>query len=87
MLVNIILWIIFGAIVGWVASVIMNTDEEQGFGTNIFVGILGALVGGYLVDVFGGPSVNDFSIWGLIVSIIGAVILLGVVRMFRRRTH
>lgn len=81
---NIILWIVFGGLVGWLASIIMKTDAEMGIGSNIIVGILGALIGGWIVTLFGGPTVTGFNITSFIVAIIGAVILLVIVRGFRR---
>ena len=81
---NIILWIVFGGLVGWIASMIMKTDREMGIGANVIVGIFGALIGGWVVTLFGGPSVTGFNITSFIVAILGAVILLFIVRGFRR---
>jgi uncharacterized membrane protein YeaQ/YmgE (transglycosylase-associated protein family) len=81
---NIILWIVFGGIVGWIASMIMKTDAEMGIGSNIIVGILGALIGGWLMTLFGGPTVTGFNLSSFLVAILGSVILLGLVRGFRR---
>ena len=63
---------------------IMKTDREMGIGANVIVGILGALIGGWVVTLFGGPSVTGFNITSFIVAILGAVILLFIVRGFRR---
>lgn len=81
---NIILWIIFGALAGWIASLIMGTDEEMGALANIVVGVLGALIGGFVFGLFGAGGVTGFNIWSLVVAVIGAIILLWLVRMFRR---
>ena len=81
---NVVLWIVFGGIVGWIASIIMKTDAEMGIGSNIIVGILGALIGGWVVTLFGGPGVSGFNLASFVVAILGAVILLGIVRGFRR---
>jgi uncharacterized membrane protein YeaQ/YmgE (transglycosylase-associated protein family) len=81
---NIVLWIVFGAIVGWIASIIMKTDASMGIGSNIIVGILGALIGGWVVTLFGGPDVSGFNLSSFLVAILGAVILLAIVRGFRR---
>lgn len=81
---QIVLWIIFGGIVGWLASIIMKTDAEMGIGANIVVGILGALLGGWIVTLFGGPGVTGFNVTSFIVAILGSIILLGIVRGFRR---
>ena len=79
---NIILWIIFGALAGWIASMVMHTNEEQGGAANIIVGIVGALIGGWLARVIFGVTVSAFSISGLIIAIIGAIILLAILRAF-----
>ena len=80
---NIILWIVFGGIVGWLASIIMRSDASMGIGANIIVGILGALLGGWVVTLFGGPTVTGFNLPSFLVAILGAVILLAIVRGFR----
>ncbi len=83
-MINIILWILFGALAGWLASLIMKTDEEQGALANIVVGILGAFIGGFVVSmVLGEDGVTGFNITSLIVAVVGAVILLGVVKLLR----
>lgn len=82
---NILMWIIFGALAGWIASLIMNTDEEQGALMNIVIGIVGAMVGGYLARTLGGSGVTGFNLGSLAVAILGSVILLGLYRMFARR--
>lgn len=81
---NVILWIVFGGIVGWLASIIMKTDKDMGVGMNVVVGIVGSLLGGWLFTLFGGPDVTGFNITSFIVAIIGSVILLAIVRGFRR---
>jgi uncharacterized membrane protein YeaQ/YmgE (transglycosylase-associated protein family) len=84
---NFIIWLIVGGVIGWVASMIMKTNAEQGALLNIVVGIVGAMLGGWLISpLVGAGTVNqgDFSIGGLIVSLVGAVILLAVVNLFRR---
>ncbi len=80
---NIILWIIFGAIVGWLASLIMKTDAQQGALLNIIVGIIGALVGGFIMNFFGAAGVTGFNLYSFIVALIGAVVLIGIVKAFR----
>lgn len=79
---NILLWILFGGIAGWVASKIMNTDAEQGVVANVVVGILGAFLGGYLMQVFGQDGVDGFNLSSFIVAIIGAVVLLAIFKAF-----
>ncbi len=79
-----ILWIIFGALAGWIASMIMKTDAEQGAFLNIVVGIIGAVIGGYLFRLFGAPGVTGFNIYSFIVAVVGAVVLLFIVKAVRR---
>jgi uncharacterized membrane protein YeaQ/YmgE (transglycosylase-associated protein family) len=81
---GIILWLIFGALAGWIASKIMNTDGEQGALANIVVGIVGAMIGGFVFSTVGGQSVTGFNIYSLVVAVIGAVILLAIVKAFRK---
>lgn len=81
MIMNIILWLVFGALAGWIASLIMRTDAEQGTVGNIVVGIIGAFLGGAISRWLGGPAVDDFSLMSLLVAVGGAVILLFFVRM------
>jgi len=86
--VNFILWLIFGALVGWIASIVMRTNGQQGAILNIVVGIIGAFLGGFIFSALGigGSNINnsDFSLSSLIVSFIGAVVLLAIVNMFQR---
>lgn len=79
-MINFILWIVLGGLAGWIASKIMHTDAQMGAFLNIVVGIVGALIGGYLVNLLFGASVEEFSIGGFITAIIGAVILLAIVK-------
>jgi uncharacterized membrane protein YeaQ/YmgE (transglycosylase-associated protein family) len=84
---NFIIWIVVGGLLGWIASMIMRTDAQQGMFLNIVVGIVGALLGGWLLaPLFGTGTINqnDFSISSLLVSLLGAVILLAIVNLFRR---
>lgn len=84
---NIIIWLVIGGIIGWIASLIMRTDAQQGIFLNVVVGIIGAVLGGWLISpMVGSGTINqgDLSIAGLLVSLIGAVILLAVVNMIRR---
>ncbi|WP_189457748.1 GlsB/YeaQ/YmgE family stress response membrane protein [Cognatilysobacter bugurensis] len=85
---DIIVWLIVGGIIGWLASKIMRTDAQQGLFLNIVVGIVGAFLGGWLGGMLGvgGGDINqgDFSLSGLLMSLVGAVVLLAIVNMFRR---
>ena len=86
---NLILWIIIGGILGWIASIIMRTNAQQGLFLNIVVGIIGALVAGFvLTPLFGIGTINqnNFSLPSLLVSLLGAIILLAIVNLFRRGT-
>ncbi len=76
-------WIIVGGIIGWLASMLMRTDAQQGVFLNIVVGIVGAFVAG-LVFGRGQMNANDFSAPSLIAAFVGAVILLGIVNLVRR---
>jgi uncharacterized membrane protein YeaQ/YmgE (transglycosylase-associated protein family) len=82
-MINLILWLLFGALVGWLASIVMRTDAQQGALLNIVVGIIGAMIGGFL---FGGPTINSntFNLTALLVSFVGAVVLLAIVNLVRR---
>lgn len=85
---NFIIWLVVGGLIGWIASLIMRTDAQQGLLLNIVVGIVGALLGGWLISpLIGEGTINsgDFSIGGLVVSLLGAVVLLAIVNLFRRR--
>lgn len=81
---GILLWIIFGAIVGWIASIIMRTNEEQGAILNIIVGIVGALIGGFVANALGMSGVTGFNLSSFLVALLGAVVLLALVKMFYR---
>jgi uncharacterized membrane protein YeaQ/YmgE (transglycosylase-associated protein family) len=86
---NIIIWLVIGGLVGWVASMLMRTDGQQGILLNVVVGIVGAFIGGWLLaPMVGTGTINsgDFSVSGLAVSLVGAVLLLAVVNLVRRGT-
>jgi uncharacterized membrane protein YeaQ/YmgE (transglycosylase-associated protein family) len=82
MVLNIILWVLFGALAGWLASIVMRTNAEEGAVANIVVGIVGALIGGWLYRAVTGNSFDTFSLGGLLIAILGAVILTAVLKMF-----
>lgn len=77
---NFILWIVFGAIAGWLASIIMKTDARQGFLMDVILGIVGAFVGGFIMNMFGSAGVTGFNLYSFIVAIIGAVVLIWIGR-------
>jgi uncharacterized membrane protein YeaQ/YmgE (transglycosylase-associated protein family) len=76
-------WIIIGALAGWLASMVMHTN--QGILMDIIVGIVGAFVGGFLFNLLGVSGVTGFNVWSLIVAFIGAVVLLGLLRLVAGR--
>ena len=80
---GIILWIIFGALVGWIASIIMKTNAEQGALLNIIVGIIGAIIGGWVMSFLGQSDVNGFNLYSFVVALIGAIILIAIVKTVR----
>lgn len=85
-MINFVVWIIVGALIGWVASIIMKTNSRQGLIADIIVGIVGAFVAGiFLCPLFNISTINegDFSIPALLVSLGGAVILLAISKLFR----
>ena len=86
---GIILWILFGALVGWLASIIMRTDDEQGAWANIIIGIIGAFIGGALSGWLGGQGISGFNLSSIIVAILGEMVLIFFIRMFthRRGSH
>ncbi len=84
---NIIIWLIVGGIIGWLASIIMKRDGQQGILLNVVVGIVGSFLGGYLLaPMLGSGTANtgDFSVLGLLASLGGAVILLLLINLFTR---
>jgi uncharacterized membrane protein YeaQ/YmgE (transglycosylase-associated protein family) len=86
---NLIVWLVAGGLVGWVASIIMRTDAQQGALANILVGIVGAFLGGLIfAPMFGARTIaeGELSVGSLLVSLAGAVIALAVVNLVRRRT-
>lgn len=80
---GIILWIVFGALVGWIASLIMKTDSQQGAVLNIVIGIVGAVIGGWLMSVLGQGGISGFNLYSFIVALIGAIVLITAIRFLR----
>lgn len=84
---GLIIVIIVGGLIGWLASIIMRTDGQQGILLNVVVGVVGAILAGFLLNpLIGGGNImsGDFSISSLLVSLLGAVVLLAIVNLFRR---
>lgn len=86
---NFIVWLVVGGLIGWVASLVMKTNAQQGVILNVVVGIVGAFLGGWLISpLVGVPSINQdaFNIGAMAVSLLGAIILLAIVNLMRRGT-
>ena len=86
---NILIWLVVGGVIGWIASLIVGTDAQQGVLLNVIVGIVGALIGGWLISpLIGAGTINEgaFNLASLGVSLAGAVILLVIVNLIRRAT-
>ncbi len=84
---NFIIWLIVGGLIGWLASVLMKTNGQQGIFLNVVVGIVGAMLAGWFISPLVGVGTinqNNFSVSALLVSFIGAAVLLGIVNLFRR---
>ena len=84
---GILLWIVFWAIVGWVASLIMKTDGQQGIILNIVIGIIGALIGGWLMSVVGETGTTGFNLYSFLVALLGSVVLIAFLKMVRGRKN
>lgn len=84
MLVNLIVWLVLGALAGWLGSIVMGRDAQMGAGANIVVGIVGALIGGFLFNQFGAAGVSGLNLYSVLVAVIGAVVLLFIVGLFQR---
>ena len=84
---NILIWLLIGGLIGWAASVLMGTDNRQGIILNVVVGIVGAALGGWLFGgAFGTSTINqgDLSFSGILVSLVGAVVLIAILKFIRR---
>jgi uncharacterized membrane protein YeaQ/YmgE (transglycosylase-associated protein family) len=83
---TVITWIIIGGLAGWIASMITGTNARVNGWMNIVVGVIGAIIGGLILQLLGASTPNGFSIGSLLTAILGAIILLSLVRAFRRDT-
>ena len=81
---GLLLWVVFGALAGWIASMIMKTDAQQGAFANIAVGVVGALIGGFIMSLLGQGGVSGFNLYSLLVAVLGAVVLIALLRTLRR---
>ena len=79
---GIIIWIVFGALVGWVASMLM--ESSGGLIWDVVVGIVGAVIGGFVMSLLGAGGVNGFNLYSFVVALVGACILIAIVRAIRR---
>lgn len=81
---NIILWLVLGAVAGWIASLVMGTNRSQGLIGDIILGVIGAFLGGFLFNLTGAEGVSGFNVWSVFVAVIGAVIALMIGRALSR---
>ena len=81
---NFLVWIIFGALAGWLASIVMGANRKMGALANIIVGILGAVIGGWIFNSFGAAGVTGFNLQSILVAVVGAIALLFIVGLARR---
>jgi uncharacterized membrane protein YeaQ/YmgE (transglycosylase-associated protein family) len=81
---EILLWILFGALAGWIASMIMGVNARQGLVGDVLLGVVGAVIGGFLLNLLGTQGVTGFNVYSLIVAIFGAIALIGVSRAVLR---
>ena len=80
---GLILWLVIGGVIGWLASIVMRTDAQQGILLNVVVGIVGAFLGGL---VFSGGNINNapLTLYSFLISLLGAIVLLAIVNLVRR---
>ena len=78
-------WIVVGGIAGWIASMLTRNNARMGLLANIAVGVVGGLLGGFLMDLIGASGVTGFNLWSLLVSVIGATVLLWIINLIRKR--
>ena len=83
---GILIWLVIGGVVGWLASIVMKRDGQQGILMNVIVGIVGALLAGFFISpMVGVGTINDgISVGSILVSLVGAIILLAIVNLFKR---
>ena len=84
---NFIIWLIVGGVIGWLASMLMKTNDQQGMFLNVVVGVIGAMLAGWFISPLVGVGTinqNNFSVAAMLVSFLGAAVLLAIVNLFRR---
>ncbi len=82
---NFLVFIVFGAIAGWVASLVMKTNAKQGLLMDIVLGIIGAFLGGFIMNALGQPGVTGFDLYSFVVAVIGASIIIYAGRRFHHK--
>lgn len=82
---NFLVYIAFGAIAGWLASLVMKNNASQGLLMDIVMGIVGAVVGGWVFNAFGQPGVTGFNVYSFVVAVIGACVVIWIGRMLMRK--
>lgn len=85
-MINLLVWLFVGGVIGWLASLIMGTNARQGAFLNVVVGIVGAAISGWLITPFVGAGTinqNEFNVASLLVSLVGAILLLGLISLLR----
>ncbi len=82
---NFFSWLIIGALAGWLASMFTGNNRRMGAFANIAVGVVGAFIGGFLMQLLGGSGVTGFNIWSLFVAVVGAIILLWIINAMSKR--
>lgn len=83
----ILLWLIFGGFVGWIASILTNSNKRMGLIANIVIGILGSFFGGWIASLLGIGSFSSFSVYGILIAIGGAVLLITFINLFNSKRH
>ncbi len=81
---NLIGWLILGALAGWIASMFTGNNRRMGLAANIIVGVIGSSIGGFVFNLLGGKGVTGLNLWSLIVAVVGSVILLAIVNRIRK---
>lgn len=82
---GILAWIVLGGLAGWIATLIMGTDASHGIFANIAIGVVGALLGGFVFNLLGGAGVTGFNLYSLLVATIGASLFIWIVSIVRSR--
>lgn len=81
---DIIGWIVVGALAGWIGSLLTGNNRRMGLIANLVVGMIGAFIGGFVVDLLGGKGITGFNLWSILVAVVGSVILLTIINLIRR---